>query len=97
VLSCLIKPDAQGRKLVLSRHVGTITPRLWVSYVPLYAFQTDTGYYACTPERVQQLPRARLVVAKRTSSPTSNLTTPPRTVAEPSPKRAEATAGWRPL
>jgi len=49
VLSFLIRPNAQGRSLLLGRQAGAITLRLWVSYVPLYSFQIDTGYYGLHP------------------------------------------------
>jgi hypothetical protein len=47
-LSFQIKPTPQGRKL-LEHHTFPVTLRPWVSYIPLYSFQTDTGYYDVRP------------------------------------------------
>ena len=43
-----LRPDAKGRRL-LSHPAYRVTLRLWVSYIPLYAFQKDTGYYQLHP------------------------------------------------
>jgi hypothetical protein len=39
-----IVPDRTGRRL-LAHPAYRVTLRLWASYIPLYAFQTDAGYY----------------------------------------------------
>jgi hypothetical protein len=39
-----IVPDRAGRRLLVYP-AYRVTLRLWASYIPLYAFQTDAGYY----------------------------------------------------
>jgi hypothetical protein len=48
VLSLTVRPNAKGRRL-LAHPAYRVTLGLWVSYIPLYAFQTDTGYYNLHP------------------------------------------------
>jgi hypothetical protein len=48
VLILTVRPNAKGRRLIdHPAYRGTL--RLWVSYIPLYAFQTETGYYNLHP------------------------------------------------
>jgi hypothetical protein len=53
-LKLTLHPNANGRRLI-THPAYPVTLRLWVSYIPLDAFQTDTGYYGlhlgygCTP------------------------------------------------
>jgi virginiamycin B lyase len=47
-LSFTIHPNQTGRRLIAHPAYGP-TLRLWVSYVPTYAFDTDTGYYGLHP------------------------------------------------
>jgi hypothetical protein len=47
-LTLRLKPNEHGRRLI--KHPAyPVTLRLWVSYIPLYAFQTNTGYYNLHP------------------------------------------------
>jgi hypothetical protein len=44
VLQMRLRPSAKAKRLFARRH-GQLRIRLWVSYIPLYAFQTDVGFY----------------------------------------------------
>ncbi|HUA44446.1 MAG TPA: hypothetical protein VMA77_04420 [Solirubrobacteraceae bacterium] len=50
VLTFNVRPNAAGRQLI-AHPAYPVTVRLWVSYIPLYAFQRDTGYYRLRPSR----------------------------------------------
>lgn len=47
-LTIHVMPNRAGRRL-LARPAYRMTLRVWASYIPLYAYQTDTGYYGLHP------------------------------------------------
>lgn len=50
VLTFHLRPNAKDRRLIV-QHGSRVPLRLWVSYIPLYAPQTNAGYYGLHPGR----------------------------------------------
>ena len=48
VLTLRVRPTAQGKRLI-AHPAYPVTLRLWVSYIPLYAFQINRGDYGLHP------------------------------------------------
>ena len=50
LLTLRVSPSRAGRRLI-GHPAYRATLRVWVSYIPLYSFQVDTGYYGLHPGR----------------------------------------------